>query len=133
MKRNDSACTDGVQRDYCPAPQAPLELEPRPGNVRQLQNIIRNAVVLNDGPALTEDMLPPFQAPMAPANDGVMPTGLTNLHLPDREADVVTLAEAERQYIERAIDLYSGNIPLAARKLGISPSTIYRKKDSWVD
>ena len=30
-----------------------------PGNVRQLQNVIRNAVVLNDGEEVTQEMLPP--------------------------------------------------------------------------
>jgi len=37
----------------------------------------------------------------------------------------------ERRYIEHAIALHDGNIQLAARKLGISPSTIYRKKEGW--
>jgi two-component system repressor protein LuxO len=46
-------------------------------------------------------------------------------------AGIVPLVEMERLYIERAIDLFDGNIQLAARKLGISPSTIYRKKEGW--
>jgi two-component system repressor protein LuxO len=41
------------------------------------------------------------------------------------------LWKVERDVIERAIEACDGNIPKAAAKLGISPSTIYRKKLSW--
>lgn len=32
---------------------------PWPGNVRQLQNVVRNIVVLHDGDVVTRDMIPP--------------------------------------------------------------------------
>jgi DNA-binding NtrC family response regulator len=51
--------------------------------------------------------------------------------LPQGEAGIRRLAEVERDYIERAISLCDGNILVAARKLGISASTIYRKKENW--
>ncbi len=38
--------------------EALLASYPWPGNVRQLQNVLRNAVVLHDGPVLTREMLP---------------------------------------------------------------------------
>ena len=44
---------------------------------------------------------------------------------------IETLAVAEQKYIENAIALCAGNLQLAARRLGISPSTIYRKKEAW--
>jgi transposase len=43
----------------------------------------------------------------------------------------LTLAEAERVLIERAIDRAGGSIPKAARALDVSASTIYRKKAAW--
>jgi|GEM_PF-3384126 len=42
------------------------------------------------------------------------------------------LAEIERAIIERAIELCDGHIPRAARCLGLSPSTLYRKKARWI-
>jgi two-component system repressor protein LuxO len=33
--------------------------------------------------------------------------------------------------IEAAIERFAGSIPRAAQALGISPSTIYRKRESW--
>jgi two-component system, repressor protein LuxO len=107
-----------------------------PGNVRQLQNVIRNIVVLNDGPAVTEAMLPRLPASASPAPqtteaNGAAASPAAGLDRPTYAAGIVPLADMERRYIEHAIDLYDGNIQLAARKLGISPSTIYRKKEGW--
>ncbi len=51
--------------------------------------------------------------------------------LPQSKDAIETLAMAEQKYIENAIVVCGGNLQLAARKLGISPSTIYRKKESW--
>ena len=42
-----------------------------------------------------------------------------------------SLQEIERDVIETTIRLNDGSIPKAARALSISPSTIYRKKESW--
>ncbi|MEI6161430.1 MAG: sigma-54 dependent transcriptional regulator [Roseococcus sp.] len=46
-------------RSIAPDAEALLAAYPWPGNVRQLQNAIRNAVVLHDGAALERAMLPP--------------------------------------------------------------------------
>ncbi|MCS6855125.1 MAG: helix-turn-helix domain-containing protein [Elioraea sp.] len=42
------------------------------------------------------------------------------------------LADVEREAIERAIALCGGNIAKAAAHLGVSPSTIYRKRAAWI-
>ena len=106
-----------------------------PGNVRQLENLIRGLVAMNDGDTVTEEMLlrplsagtldnvPPEAAP-APAQPAVQPA--------TQGADEIRpLADVERETIEQAIRQCDGNIPKAAAMLGVSPSTIYRKKQSW--
>ncbi|MEX0297706.1 MAG: helix-turn-helix domain-containing protein, partial [Kordiimonas sp.] len=45
---------------------------------------------------------------------------------------LATLAELERKIIEDRIEAFDGSIPKAADSLGVSPSTIYRKKEDWV-
>jgi two-component system repressor protein LuxO len=37
----------------------------------------------------------------------------------------------ERDIIEGAVAACGGSVPKAARILGVSPSTLYRKRDSW--
>lgn len=123
-----------------------------PGNVRQLQNVIRNIVVLNDNNVVTLAHLPP------PINTALSETDLVELSEAannsktlaenpalmqthstqdaDHAADisgkpVKPLATVEREAIEHAVALCDGNIPKAAAMLEVSPSTIYRKKQAW--
>ncbi len=115
-----------------------------PGNIRQVQNVIRNIVVLHDGELVTSEMLPPplgkigmpAAGPAEPAAEGDVaapaPAGVANGAASfDSEDEIVPLWKIERDFIERAIAACDGNIPKAAARLGISPSTIYRKKLSW--
>ena len=101
-----------------------------PGNVRQLLNVIRHVVVLNDGPAVTRAMLPielHHQIEDAPPPTGVAPEPRVPLEgLVGR-----TLAEIERLVIEETMARHGGSIPKAARTLDVSPSTLYRKIDGW--
>ena len=108
-----------------------FRIMPWPGNVRQLQNLLRNIVVLNDGPVVTPDMLPHEEIHLDLAGEtaplqGQDPTGTALNALQGR-----TLAEIEQLVIEHAIARHGGSVPKAARALDLSPSTIYRKRESW--
>lgn len=45
--------------------------------------------------------------------------------------EIRPLKDVEREVIERAIAGCGGNVATAAALLGISPSTIYRKRLTW--
>ncbi|CZF86252.1 MULTISPECIES: quorum-sensing sigma-54 dependent transcriptional regulator LuxO [Grimontia] len=121
-----------------------------PGNVRQLQNVIRNIVVLHNAREVTEQMLPPplntvsgvkiasppvratRQTAIAPSRDddfSVAPAFLDQGVV--TKADIEPLWLVEKRAIQIAIDACDGNIPQAAGLLEVSPSTIYRKLQSW--
>jgi two-component system repressor protein LuxO len=129
-----------------------------PGNVRQLQNVIRNIAVLHDGENVTTCMLPaPLDSHMPdhtkpqspstvklatseaaafPANAIGMPNALsTQLQGPPSSEQLASIIKPicvlEREAIEEAIRLCDGNIPSAAHYLQISAATIYRKRGSW--
>ncbi len=127
----DFAAADGrAFTAFSPEVEAWLLAQPWPGNVRQLQNVVRNIVVLHDGPVVTSGMLPP--GAMQGAAPAVAPARtLQGVTLPADPEAIDTLAVVEQRYIEHAIAVCNGNLQLAARKLGISPSTIYRKKEAW--
>jgi len=99
-----------------------IESYPWPGNVRQLENTIRRIVVLQDGGLISAEMLPADIAvghpPLAACEAGLLEP-LQPLH-----------AE-ERRVIEGAVTKFNGSIARAAAALGISPSTIYRKRQAW--
>ncbi|NRB39076.1 MAG: sigma-54-dependent Fis family transcriptional regulator [Pseudomonadales bacterium] len=120
-----------------------------PGNIRQLQNVIRNLVVLNDVEVVSTDILPPplnqqlaqrivstvahESTPLHSSSSMVSQNSVQ--HVVDNAAilniDIQPLLEVERQAIEQAIAFCDGNIPRAAALLEVSPSTIYRKKQAW--
>ncbi len=103
-----------------------------PGNVRELENVIRQVVVMNDGREVTEAMLSPL------LRDQRTPV-FSDVALTMPEPNMVTprniepLWFQEKQIIETTLETFDGNIALAAAALEISPSTIYRKKQSWAE
>ncbi len=94
--------------------------------MRQLANVLRRIVVLNDGLQVTPAMLPEAIA-RADAMAEIRTSALTSLPT----ASLMPLWQHERQIIETALAAYGGNIARAAAALEISPSTIYRKRQSW--
>ncbi len=89
-----------------------------PGNVRELENIIAKAVLLESEQVLTgsfvHDLL--HCDPLQGGKDSLM-----------------TLEEVEKNHILRALDATGGNRTQAARKLGIGLRTLQRKLKEWGD
>lgn len=102
-----------------------------PGNVRQLLNVMRNVVVLNQGGWVTPDMLPPGLADEGrPSDPPPLSLAAPEAFSPDSLLGL-PLAEAERRLIEATLAMHGGSIPKAARVLDVSPSTLYRKIEAW--
>jgi DNA-binding NtrC family response regulator len=89
-----------------------------PGNVRELHTAIEHAVVLCRGERVSARDLPPSVRGGVPA--GSDPQKL--LARPD-----LTVKEAEKQLLIRALKETKGNRSLAARKIGMSRRTLHRK------
>ncbi|WP_299810788.1 sigma-54 dependent transcriptional regulator [uncultured Shewanella sp.] len=122
-----------------------------PGNVRQLQNVIRQIVVLNDCESVELDMLPVQLTTASKSNGKAADTELTSpsfldgmeqvtfskeaqyaVKVADEKSDeIVPLWKTEKLTIENAIERCDGNVPKAAALLDISASTIYRKRQTW--
>jgi transcriptional regulator with GAF, ATPase, and Fis domain len=104
-----------------------------PGNARQIENIVRSALVHNDGtgpiglgdlpPEVWQalaDQTPPPPSPLAPA-DSLSLLETNGWNLPR------TLQECERSLLDAALRASDGNQAKAARLLGITPRTVYNK------
>ncbi|HTN61220.1 MAG TPA: helix-turn-helix domain-containing protein, partial [Devosia sp.] len=99
-----------------------------PGNVRQLQNLVRRLVVLFDGGEITAAMIGAADIEARGTAE------MASIGVPrDRRQAILPMWQQEQRIIEDAIASFGGNISLAAAALEISPSTIYRKRQSWAD
>lgn len=88
-----------------------------PGNVRELENMIAAAVLLEKGKTLSlvaARNLLPYEGPER-----------------RRNSPLITLEELERRHIEHVLEATNGNRPRAAKILGINVSTIYRKLEKY--
>ncbi|MEM9392939.1 MAG: sigma-54 dependent transcriptional regulator [Pseudomonadota bacterium] len=110
---------------------------PWPGNVRQLLNVIRNIVILNTGPLVAKNMLPleilhdHEELAHNTWHDNGLSRSATETSGNLNGLVGRTMAEVERIVIEQTIAQYDGSVTKAARVLDLSPSTIYRKRESW--
>ncbi|MCO8121050.1 sigma 54-interacting transcriptional regulator [Stieleria sp. TO1_6] len=79
-----------------------------PGNVRQLRNVIDSAIVMADNEQIMPDDL------------GLRDAGVSQL-------DTFRIDEWEKRLISKALKRTKGSVPEAAKLLGISRATAYRK------
>lgn len=83
-----------------------------PGNVRELENIVERAIILEKSSLITPESLP---------------QGLQLFHietiLPDR---VKSIDELNKEYAEKVVEMLGGNRSKAAELLGISRTSLWR-------
>ncbi len=90
-----------------------------PGNVRELRNVVESLLLMSDAPDVRVDELAaglssePIAAPASP------------------QQSPASLEAAEREAIIAAVRLCQGNLTAAAKSLGVSRSTVYRKVERY--
>ena len=99
------------------AAAAALKTDPWPGTVRALRHAVERAVILSDSPAYEPHDFP-LSERAAPAGKGE----------PLRGGDL-NLARSERWLIEQALQRHHYNVSHAARDLGLTRATLYRRME----
>jgi len=137
-------------RENCPevtiAPQVMelLQAYHWPGNVRQLHNLLRTAAVMVEDDCvirlehLPDDFLDelrtPLRSPMvAPPVHAAEPPLMPSVGAPpvpdDMADDSQSLEDVTINAMAQMLRLHKGNVSAAAKALGVSRNTIYRKKN----
>ena len=98
-----------------PETQRLLEGYHWPGNIRELRNVIEQAVLLARGATLDPELLPQMIYRAGPSEDVIrIPLGST-------------MREAEKELILRTLEARKGNKKITAEVLGISRRSLYNK------
>jgi two-component system response regulator HydG len=87
------------------------------GNLRELRNVIRRAVLFAETDEITEENLPVLAAPLAAR--------------PEPPADMALYPENEKEQIEAALKKARGNKTVAALLLKIDRKTLYNKMHQY--
>jgi DNA-binding NtrC family response regulator len=107
-----------------------------PGNVRELENAIEHAVALSEGRFIRPADLPtalrtprmlPTHGDAGSGSGTVRDVGRAPLTRDAENRDTWSLADVEKEHIQRVLSLHKGNATSAARQLGISRTTLWRK------
>jgi len=83
-----------------------------PGNVRELENIVERAIILEQSRYITPDSLPQSLSMFQIETVG--------------HGQIITIDEMNRRYAEKVIELVGGNRSKAADLLGISRTSLWR-------
>lgn len=102
---------------FKPAAMELLQRYSWPGNIRELQHAIERAIIMAEGNEL--DSRDFFFLSAKPSSEKVQST--TTLNLDDME----------RSTIQRAIDKNGGNISKAAKELGLTRASLYRRLEKY--
>ena len=118
---------------------AALQSHPWPGNIRQLENIMQQAVLVSNGPVLNLSDLPesirrptgdladrPQHVVVRPPTPVAAMTFDGVAHRPGNSL-MQSRSEYERALIQRTLEECRFNRSFAARKLGISRVTLHKK------
>jgi len=106
---------------------------PWQGNVRQLENVIHQIVIVHSGGEVETEMVREAigEEPNVDDREQNSITKDSTQHIPQEHQVNQTLEELEKSAILAAIENNDGNVNKAASALDVNPSTIYRKLQKW--
>ncbi|MDH5609701.1 MAG: sigma-54 dependent transcriptional regulator [Cyclobacteriaceae bacterium] len=88
-----------------------------PGNIRELQHAIERTIIMSDNTTLgPDDFFFLIQKQDSPST---------------ADADSFNLDDVEKSVIQRAVNKHNGNISKAARELGLTRASLYRRLEKY--
>lgn len=87
-----------------------------PGNIRELQHAIERGVIMSDGDQLRADDFVFLQSQRRES---------------DAVANTLNLDDVERAAVQKALEKHGGNISNAAKELGLTRASLYRRLEKY--
>jgi len=122
--RNIQQVSDAVFRN--------LQNYPWPGNIRELQNVMEQTILLAENNHVTLEDLPGWIRENAGNTGHSAHPGLNGIQLAfENTGEIYALEDIEIAAIRKAVEITGGNISKAADELGVSRVTLYRKMEKY--
>ncbi len=99
------------------------------GNIREMENLIKRAMIKTEGPTITTIELPGMPPTESPEREVMEPPSSTLI--PYKAYIDQVLRDAEQQYLLRVLRESKGNLNQVARILDIDRKTVYRKIEEY--
>ncbi|MGD0339292.1 MAG: sigma-54 dependent transcriptional regulator [Bacteroidota bacterium] len=116
---------------YSIAPSAMAQLVSNSwrGNVRELENIIKRAIIQCEGVTITSFDIPTLAPPAGISGDQSSrePAEMLTIRTPYKEYLRSIIMNAEAKYLVQMLSLWKGNINKVAHLMGLDRKTIYKK------
>ena len=113
-------------KEFSPEAVRQLENLRFPGNIRQLGNIVRRAVILSGGERVEISDLA-----LTPADMRMQPDDQKDSWTTREEVAAMTLDDLEHRAISEALARHDGNLSRAAASLGITRQSLYRRMQKF--
>jgi len=99
------------------------------GNIRELENLIKRAIIKTEGETITAMEIPNAAPPVV--RPGPDPADAVNLSTPFKDYIGSIIRHAEERYLTRMLRLCKGNINQVAKLMDVDRKTIYRKMSDY--
>ena len=102
------------------------------GNVRELENLMKRAIIKTLGDTITSIELPTGDLRASTSALAIAdPAQLVNLNTPFKDYLSTIVRDAEEKYLLRMLRLYKGNINQIAKLMDVDRKTVYRKMTEY--
>ncbi len=93
-----------------------FEKYPWPGNVREMQNVIKKIVIFSQNHIITKKDIP----------ENIIENSKYPYVTEDKREEILRIDEIKKKYLEEVIEKFDGDVREAQKFLGVSKSTFYR-------
>jgi DNA-binding NtrC family response regulator len=118
----------GRVKDLAPVVVSSLASYSWPGNIRELENVLKRALIKTEGETITAVEIPGLAPPVSTPH--VSPSGISP-GTPFKEYVKKIVGDAESKYLVAMLEQNQGNVKLVAELMDLDRKTIYKKIEDY--
>jgi DNA-binding NtrC family response regulator len=129
MMRRHAPLVDGRVRYIAPTVISDMMRHSWRGNIRELENLVKRAMIMSTGDTITSVDLP--VSGESPADESAHDLASVDMTTPYKDYLSAIVRYAEETYLSRMLHLHAGNINQIAKLMSVDRRTIYRKMTEY--